>query len=132
MYRLIPDDMACFMNDDPYRTCARSYGITQLNSGANHLVFTPDPSTNLGTICGLISRHTKVKEKQKPREKEPTDIAKVTKYALIHCTVLAVIVRIAQYYLRFSTKTEDQKTVALWLFSCMGFLMYGVASMFYW
>ena len=132
MYRLIPDDMACFINDDPYRTCARSYGITQLNNGRNHLVYTPDPSTSLANLCGFIAKHTKVKEEEKPREKEPTDFTKLTKYGLIHCTVFAVIVLVIRYYLKFSTKKEDQKTVALWLFSSMVFIIYCMASMFFW
>ena len=132
MYRLIPDDMAGYLNDDPYRTCARSYGITQLNNGLNHLVYNPDPTTKLAKLCGLIGKHTKVKEEENPREEEPTDYTKVAKYALAHCTVLFVIVLLIRYSFNFSSKTEDQKTVALWLFSFMAFTLYGMAAFFSW
>ena len=123
MYRLIPDDMACYLNDDPYRTCAKNYGIARLSNNTNHLVYSPDPSTTLANICEIITKHTKVKKEEPPKEnKEPTDFLKLAKYAVFHCSIFFVLCLFLRYLLTYSGQNDDQRTVAL---SCsLGFIIY--------
>lgn len=130
MYRLIPDDMGYYLNDDPYRTSAKTYGITQLNSGLNPLVYNPDPTTKLAKLCGLLGRTTKVKEEDKPRVPEPTNYKKLAKYVVAHSIVLIIINVLTRYFICFTSTTEEQKAVAVWLFSFMVFMIYSMMVVF--
>ena len=106
---------AHYLNDDPYRTSARTYGITQLGSGLSPLVFNPDPTNKLAKLCGLLGRTTKVKEEDKPRVPEPTNYKKLAKYVVVHSIVLIIIILLMHYFLCFTNKTEEQKEVLLFM-----------------
>ena len=111
MYCPIPDDMASYLNDDPYRTSARTYGITQLSSGLNPLVYNPDPTTKLAKLCGLLGKTTKVKEEDKSRVPEPTNYKKLAKELVVHSIVLIILILSTRYFLCFTIKTEKLKEV---------------------
>ena len=115
--------MAYYLNDDPYRTSAKTYGITQLNSGLNPIVYTPDPTTKLAKMCGLLGKTTKVKEEDKPRVPEPTNYKKLAKYVVVHSIVLIIINLLTRYFI---CNTEEQKTGAAWLFSFLIFMIYSM------
>ena len=130
MYRLIPDDMASYLNDDPYRTSARTYGITQLSSGLNPLVYNPDPTTKLANLCEILGKTTKVKEEDKPRVPEPTNFKNVAKYVVVHSVVLIIINLLTRYFICFTNKSEEQKALTVWLFSFMVFMIYALVVLF--
>ena len=100
--------MADYLNDDLYRTSARTYGITQLSSGLNPLVYNPDPTTKLAKLCEILGKTTKVKEEDKPRVPEPTNYKKLAKYVVVHSIVLIIIILLMHYFLFFTNKTEEQ------------------------
>ena len=116
--------MACYLSDDPYRTSAKNYAITQLTKNINHLVYSPDPSTKLANICGIITRHTKVKEEEPKENKEPADFPKLAKYGMFHCFFLFAIFILLRFLLSYSGQNDEQRTVALWLFCSLGCMIY--------
>ena len=93
--------MAYYLKDDPYRTSARTYGITQLSSGLKPLVYNPDPTTKLDQLYGLLGKTTKVKEEDKPRIPEPTNYKKIAKCMLALSIVLIIMILPPFYFIRF-------------------------------
>ena len=114
---------AHYLNDDPYRTSARTYGIAQLSSCLNPEVYNPDPTTKLAKLCGLLGRTTKVKEEDKPTVPEPTNYMKVALALIILITVFLPM----RHSISLTNKTEKQKVV----FTSISFMICSLMVAFY-